>query len=136
MLPIVARSGSGKRSRACAVKFDKLPDHFLRAQHLGDVQREIGRGNAFAQRTGHVHADDFRREEINRLTEHAGFRFDAADAPADDAEAVDHRRVRVGADQRIRVKDDRRVHGARPWRDIRDSPGARCRCPAARDRKS
>ena len=94
-----------QRSRACAVKFDKFPDHFLRAQHLGDVQREIGGGNAFAQRAGHVHADDFRREEINRLAEHAGFRFDAANAPANDAEAVDHRRVGVGADERIRIKE-------------------------------
>ena len=49
--------------------------------------------------------DHFRREEINRLTEHARFRLDAADAPADDAEAVDHRRVRIGADERVRIKD-------------------------------
>ena len=45
--PIRQRQRSGAR----AVKFNKLPDHFLRAQHLGDVQREIRGGNAFAQRT-------------------------------------------------------------------------------------
>ena len=66
------------------------------------MEREIRGGNAFAQRSGHVHADDFRRKEIDRLAKHAGFRFDAADAPTDDAEAVDHRRVRVGSDERIR----------------------------------
>ena len=65
------------------------------------MQREIGRGHAFAQRAGQVHADDFRREEINRLPEHARFRFDSAHAPADDAEAIDHRRVRIGADERV-----------------------------------
>ena len=48
MLAIVARSAAA-RSRARAVKFDKFADHFLRAQHLRDVQREIGRGDAFAQ---------------------------------------------------------------------------------------
>ena len=48
------------------------------------------------------------REEINRLAEHAGFRFDSADTPADDTEAVDHRRVRIGADERVGIKDDRR----------------------------
>ena len=76
----------------------------MRAQHLGDVQREIRGGNAFAQRTAHVHAHDFRCKKINGLTEHASFRFNAPNAPANDAEAVDHRRVRVGTHQRIRVK--------------------------------
>ena len=72
------------------------------------------------KRTGDMHADDFRREEINRLTEHAGFRFDAADAPADDAEAIDHGRVRIGADECIGIIDARPCLAARPWRDIRD----------------
>ena len=67
-------------------------------------KREIGRGDAFAQLSAHVHADDFRRQEINRLTEHAGFRFDSAHAPADDAETVDHGRVRIGADERVGVE--------------------------------
>ena len=48
-----------------------------------------------------MHADDVRRQEINRLPEHARLGFDAADAPADNAEAVDHRRVRIGADERV-----------------------------------
>ncbi len=43
------------------------------------------------------------REEIDGLAEHAGFRFDAADAPTDDAEAVDHGGVRVGSDQRVGI---------------------------------
>ena len=54
---------------------------------------------------GQMHADDFRREEINRLPEHPGFRFDAAHAPADDAEAIDHGRVRIGADERVGIED-------------------------------
>ena len=69
------------------------------------MQREIGRGDAFAQRAGHVHADDFRREKINRLPEHAGFRLDSAHAPTDDAEAVDHRGVRIGADERVGIEE-------------------------------
>ena len=38
-----------QRGRAFAVKLDKFADDFLRAQHLRDVQDEIGRGHAFAQ---------------------------------------------------------------------------------------
>ena len=40
-----------------------------------------------------------------RLAEHRGLGFDAAHAPAEHAEAVDHRRVRVGADERVGVRE-------------------------------
>ena len=52
-----------------------------------------------------VDADDVRREEVDRLAEHAGLGLDAAHAPADDAEAVDHRGVRVGADERVGIEN-------------------------------
>ena len=35
------------------------------------------------------------------MTQHAGFRFDAANAPAHDPETVDHGRMRVGADEGV-----------------------------------
>ncbi len=44
-----------------------------------------------------------------RLAEHRRFSFDAADAPAENGQAVDHRRVAVGADERIRISDGRAV---------------------------
>ena len=52
-----------------------------------------------------MHADHVGREEIDGLAEHAGLGLDATHAPANDADAVDHRRVRVGADQRVRIID-------------------------------
>src|SRR5882672_8374856 len=39
-----------------------------------------------------------------RLPEHCAFRLDAADAPAYDAQPVDHCGVRVGANQRVRIE--------------------------------
>ena len=114
-----------QRRRAGAEKFDELADDLRLAQHLRDGQRQVGGGDAFAQRAGQVHADDVRREEIDRLAEHARLGFDAADAPADDAEAVDHRRVRIRADQRVGIVNGLRSgvrasegRQARPWRDI------------------
>ena len=95
--------GDGQALRASAVELHKLADHLRFAQQLRDMQREVGRGHAGPQHAGHVHADDFGCEEIDRLPEHAGFGFDAADAPADNAEAVDHGGVRVGADQRVGI---------------------------------
>jgi hypothetical protein len=58
-----------------------------------------------SERAGEVDADDFGHEESDRLAEHAGFGLDAAHAPADDAEAVDHGGVGVGADEGVGVKD-------------------------------
>ena len=46
-------------------------------------------------------ADDLRDQHRDRLAEHRGLGLDAADAPAEHAEAVDHRGVRVGADERV-----------------------------------
>ena len=54
-----------------------------------------------AEFAGELHADDFGQEHVDRLAEHDAFGLDAADAPADDAEAVDHRGVAVGADEGI-----------------------------------
>ena len=51
-----------------------------------------------------LEADDLRNQHRHRLAEHRGFGFDAADAPAEHAEAVDHRRVRVGADERVGIR--------------------------------
>ena len=50
-----------------------------------------------------LEADDLRDEHRHRLAEHRRLGLDAADAPAQHAEAVDHRRVRVGADERVGV---------------------------------
>jgi hypothetical protein len=50
-----------------------------------------------------VHADHIGCQHEYRLAEHACLGFNAADTPADHADAVDHRGVAVGADQRIRV---------------------------------
>ena len=101
--------------RSLTVKLDELPDHLGQAQHLSDGQRQVGRGDTLAQRALEPNTDDVRRQEVNRLTQHPGLGLDAADAPSNDAQAVDHRRVRVGADQRVRIIDAVRVaqHAAR-----------------------
>ena len=95
--------GDRQADRAGAVEFDEFADDTELAQLLSDFENEVSRGDAFFERSGEVNADDFRHEEGHRLAEHARFRFNAAHAPTNDAEAVDHRRVRIGADERIRV---------------------------------
>src|SRR5262249_11318346 len=50
-------------------------------------------------------SDDIGRQKVDGLPEHPGFRFDPPDAPTDDPEAVDHRRMRICADERVGVVD-------------------------------
>ena len=90
--------GDGHRRDAGAEELDELADDFFLAQNFGDGEHEVGRGRAGRQFAGKFHADDFGQQHVNRLAEHDAFGFDAADAPADDAEAVDHRGVAIGAD--------------------------------------
>ena len=99
------RRAVGDRQRCCAftIKFDELADDFLRAQQLRNVQHEIGRSYTFAQLTAHVNAHHFRRQKVNRLSEHTGFRFYSAHAPANHAQTIDHCCVRISADQRVGV---------------------------------
>ena len=95
----------GERAGTWAVEFDELADHLGFAKDLGDVEDDIGGGDAFGDGADEVNADDFWGEEIDWLAEHPGFGFDAADAPTDDPEAVDHRGMGVSADEGIWVID-------------------------------
>lgn len=56
------------------------------------------------QLAGQLEADDARDQHGDRLAEHRGLGLDAADAPAQYAQAVDHGGVRVGADEGVGVR--------------------------------
>ena len=124
MLPIVARSASVMLVEAGAEEFDELADHALLAQHLGDGEHQVGRGDALLELAGEPEADHLGQQHRDRLAEHRRFGLDAADAPAEHAEAVDHRGVRIGADAGVGIGDDVAVLAAsastRSGRDIRD----------------
>ena len=79
----------------------ELPDHAEVPEDLGDGEDEVGRRRPLGELAAEPEADDLRHEHGDGLAEEHGLGLDAADAPAEDAQAVDHRRVRVGADQRV-----------------------------------
>jgi hypothetical protein len=93
----------GERLGALAEELDELADDLGLAQHFRDRQHKVRGGDRRVQLAFQVHADDVGRQEVDRLAEHAGFGLDAAAAPAHHADAVDHGRVAVGADQRIGI---------------------------------
>ncbi|MNP06445.1 hypothetical protein D3C76_984280 [compost metagenome] len=88
---------------AGAVIFHEFAHDALLAEHLGGSQRQVSGGGALRQAAGELEADNIRRDKVERLTQHAGFRLDAAYAPANNAQAVDHGGVGVGAHQGIGI---------------------------------
>lgn len=86
-------------------EFHELADHLGLAQHFRHGQHQVGGRDPASHCAGQVHAHHVRGQKINRLSEHAGLGFDAANAPADHADTVDHGGMAVGSDQRVGVVD-------------------------------
>ena len=103
--------GQRQTGQSVAVVLDELAHHPLLPQHLGDRQHQIGGRRPFRQRAGQLEADDLRNQHRHRLPQHGRLGLDAADAPAQHAQPVDHRRVRVGADQRVGIRQRGRAIG-------------------------
>ena len=95
--------GQRQIAQAGAEIFNELANDAVLAQHLGDGQNEIGRGRAFTQTPGKLHAYHQWDQHRHRLSEHRGFRLDSANAPSQNSQPIDHGGVAVGSDQRIRI---------------------------------
>ncbi len=95
--------GERERADAGTVVFDKLAHHALLAQHLGDGEHQVGGGAALIEAAMEFKTDHRGQQHGDGLAEHAGLGFNAADAPAEHAEAVDHGGVRIGADHGIGI---------------------------------
>ena len=96
-----------------AEELDELADHPLRAQHLDHCEHEVGGGGALGEPSGELESHHLGDEHRDGLAEHRGLRLDSPDPPAEHPEAVDHRGVRVGADDGVRVGAGRAVVLAR-----------------------
>jgi hypothetical protein len=97
------RGAVGKREarKARPVELHKFSDDAFLAQHLGHGQHQVGRGGPFGQPAVQLEADHGRNQHREGLAQHRGLRLDAAHAPAQNAQAVDHRGVGIGADKRV-----------------------------------
>lgn len=93
--------GQRQVGQAVAIELDEFADHAFLAQHLGDGQHQVGGGDALLELAGQFETYDFRDQHRHRLAEHRRLGLDAAHAPAEYAEAVDHGGMGVGADQGV-----------------------------------
>ena len=73
------------------------------AEHVGDGEHHVGCGDALGDGAGELEPDDAWHEHGNRLAEHRGFGFDAADTPAEHAEAVDGGGVRIRTNAGVEI---------------------------------
>ncbi len=96
--------GQRQSLRAGTIEFHKLANDFRFAKHFRHAQHEIGRRDTCCQFAAEVNPHHFRHQERYWLTEHARFCLNAPHAPTHDAEAVDHGRMRVGANKGIGIK--------------------------------
>ena len=87
--------------QAVTVELDEFSYHAPLAELFDDSQDQIRRRRPFRQLARELEADDVGYQHGNRLAEHGRFRLDTAHAPAENAEAVDHCRMGVGADDGV-----------------------------------
>ena len=105
--------GQRHGGHAFAVELNELADDAVLAQHFGDGQHNVGGGGAGGDFTGQLEADNARDQHGDGLAEHCCLGLDAADAPAEHAQAVDHGGVGVGADAGVGVGAQHAVHFTR-----------------------
>jgi hypothetical protein len=87
------------------MELDECPDDAFLAQRLGDRQHEIGCGRPFRQLSAEVIANDRRNKHGAWLPQHRRLRLDATDTPTYHSQTIHHRRVRVGAEQGIWIRE-------------------------------
>ena len=118
--PVGERRGSARPGPKNSTNFGD--DAAARAASRSRSAPGRSRSTPSRQLAVELEADHLRQQHRDRLAEHRRLGLDPADAPAEHAEAVDHRRVGVGADQGVGVG----------LRDRRRSRGSRRTCPGTR----
>jgi len=130
MLAMVARSARGEFGDAGAVELDELADDAVLAQGLGDSEDEVGGGGAFFSLPVRRKPTTWGRS-METGWRAWRLRPRCRQRPAEDAEAVDHGGVGVGADQGVGVGGDFAVEAGRGGEDdagevFEVDPGGRC----------
>ena len=97
--------GQAEVAKPRAEHLDELADHADLAQQLGNGEHQIRGGHAARRLVHQSKPDDLRHQKVDRLAEQHRLGLDAADSPAQHPQGIDHRRVRVGADERVRKSD-------------------------------
>ena len=85
-------------------ELNKLADDTTLTEHLDTSEDQVSRGGSLGKLSVQVETDDLRKHHGDGLSEHDSLSLDTTDTPTSDAQTVDHGRVRVSADDRVRVE--------------------------------
>jgi len=102
--------------RASAAKLQIRADYFFLAQEFRQREHDVGGRDARLTLARQLDADDIGQAHPRRAAQHHVLRLQPADADGDHAERIDVRRVAVGADERVGIRDaiDGMNHGRHP----------------------
>ena len=98
--------GEGELGGARPEEFDKFADDFVLAKDLSEGESKVGGGRGGGEFAREVDADNLGGEEGERLTKHSRLGFDSANPPTDNAEAVDHGGMGIGAHKGVGVGEE------------------------------
>ena len=101
--------GQRQRIQAGPEELHELSHDADLAQYLRHGQHEIGGGDPLRQFAGQTKPNDLWGREVHRLAQQHRLRLNAAHAPPQHSQTVDHGRVGIGADERIGAGDVRAV---------------------------
>ena len=99
----VARSARLMLDKTWTEELNEFANNALFTKDLCNGKRQISRCCAFRKAASQAEADNFRGNEVKRLSEHTSFCFDTANSPAYNAKTIDHRCMGVGTDKGIRI---------------------------------
>ena len=85
------------------MEFDKLTNHAVLTENLGDAESEVSRGYTFGKFPVEVYPDHFRNKKGHRLAKHPGLCLNTTDTPSDDTNTIDHRGVRISSDECVGI---------------------------------
>mmetsp|Transcript_2208 Transcript_2208/g.5228 ORF Transcript_2208/g.5228 Transcript_2208/m.5228 type:complete len:373 (-) Transcript_2208:195-1313(-) len=85
-------------------ELDKLANHAVFAQGLGDGEHKIRRGATGGQFAHQTEAYHLRQHHADGLSQKSGLCFDTTNTPTDNTETIDHGGVRVGTDHTVRIE--------------------------------
>ena len=85
------------------VELNELTDDSVLTEHVGNGEDHVCRSHAGGNLTRELKSDNAWHQHRHRLAEHGSLSLNTADAPAQNSEAVFHRRVGVSTDTCIRV---------------------------------
>ena len=139
MLAIVARSARARLARPSPANSTNEPTTPKRRSISVTTSTRSVAVEPRGQLPGEAHADDPGHRLVERLAEEDRLGLDPADAVAEHAEPVDHRRVRVGPDERVgegHAVAGRHDRGQVLEVDLVDDARARAARPAGRGTRS